>query len=76
MTSSAPLTEWALQVLRDAEPGQFLRLDAAALHDLEAARTMTPEERLAVLDALLLRAEALGPREPDREPIRCIDMRL
>lgn len=76
MTSSAPLTECALQVLRDAERGDFLRLDAAARHDLEAARAMTPEERVAVLNALLLRAEALGPQEPDREPIRYFDIRM
>jgi len=76
MTCSAPLTEWALQVLRDAGLGELLRLDAGARHDLEAARAMTPEQRLALLDALLLRAQALGPQQPDREPIRYFDIRM
>ncbi len=53
-----------------------MRLDAAALHDLEAARAMTPEERFFVLNALLLRAEAIGPRVPDLEPIRYFDIRM
>jgi|GEM_PF-5265656 hypothetical protein len=76
MTSSAPLTEWALQVLRDAAPGELMRLDAGARHDLEAARAMTPQQRLAVLDALLLRAQALGLEQPEREPIRGLDIRM
>jgi len=76
MKPYVPLTEWALQVLRDAERGQFMRLDATARHDLETARAMTPEERLAVLNALMLRTEALGPRKPNLEPIRGIDFRL
>lgn len=53
-----------------------MRLDAAALHDLEAARAMTPKQRLAVLNALLLRAEALGPQKPDHEPIQYTDIRM
>jgi hypothetical protein len=53
-----------------------MRLDAGARHDLEAARAMTPQQRLAVLDALLLRAQALGLEQPEREPIRGLDIRM
>jgi hypothetical protein len=53
-----------------------MRLDAAARHDLEIASAMTLEERLAALNALMLRAEALGPQALDLEPIRGVDFRL
>jgi hypothetical protein len=76
MTSSAPLTELALQALHDAERGAFMRLDPAALHDLEAARAMTAEERLNVLDALLLRAAAVGHQAPNLKPVRGSDFRM
>ncbi len=75
-TSASPLTELALQTLHDAKRGDFMRLDAAALHDLEVARAMTPQQRLAALDALMRRAQALGPPQPNREPIQYTDIRM
>jgi len=67
---------WALQVLRGAGPGKLPRLNAGARRNLEAARAMMPEQRLVLLDALLLRRQALRPQQPDLEPIRYSDIRM
>ena len=69
MTSSEPLAELALRALADAEPGAFSRLDAAAQHDLEYARSLSPGGRLAALNEILLLAEAFGLPQASREPI-------
>ena len=69
MTSSKPLAELALRTLADAEPGSFARLDAAARHDLEYARSLSPGERLAALNEILLLAEAFDSSRPSPEPI-------
>lgn len=69
MTSSKSLAELALRTLAEAAPGSFSCLDAAARHDLDYARSLSPGERLAVLNEILLLAEAFGLPPPSREPI-------
>ncbi|NCT67878.1 MAG: hypothetical protein GXC76_09555 [Rhodanobacteraceae bacterium] len=69
MTSCAPLTEHVLRTLAQAERGSFSRLDAAAQHDLDYAKSLSPGQRLAALNEILLRAEALGLPPVSREPI-------
>lgn len=76
MTYSEPLAELALRALAEAEPGSFSKLDAAARHDLESARAMSGEERLAALNEILLLAEAFGLPPPSREPIEYHDIRM
>jgi hypothetical protein len=65
----APLTELALRTLAEAEPGSFSDLDAAAQHDLAYARSLSPAQRLAALNDMLLLAEAFGLPPVSREPI-------
>ncbi len=69
MKSSKPLAEWALRTLAEAGPGSFSRLDAAARHDLDYARGLSPGERLAALNEILLLAETFGLPPPSLEPI-------
>ena len=69
MTSSAPLSDLVLRILADAEPGSFSRLDAAARHDIEYVRGLSPGERLAALNEILLLAEAFGLPPVSTEPI-------
>jgi hypothetical protein len=76
MTSSAPLVELALRCLAEATPGSYSQLDAAARYDLEHARSLSPAERLAELNDILLLAEAFGLPPPSREPIVYHDIRL
>ncbi|MFC4821553.1 hypothetical protein [Dokdonella ginsengisoli] len=65
----APLTELALRTLAEAGPGRFSDLDAAARHDLAYARSLSPAQRLAALNDILLLAEAFGLPPVSREPI-------
>lgn len=76
MTSFAPLAEFALRSLADAEPGSFSNLDAAARHDLAYARGLSPGQRLAALNDILLLAEAFGLPPVSREPIVHGELRL
>lgn len=69
MKSSKPPADWVLRTLAEAEPGSFSRLDAAAQHDLAYARSLSPGERIAALNEILLLAEAFGLPQPSREPI-------
>lgn len=69
MQSSKPLADWALHALAEVEPGSFSRLDAAAQHDLAYARSLSPGERIAALNEILLLAEAFGLPQVSREPI-------
>lgn len=69
MTSSRPLADLALRIVAEAEPGSFSRLDAAARHDRDYARGLSPGERLAALNEILLLAEAFGLPPASREPI-------
>lgn len=69
MTSSEPLAELALRTLAEAEPGSFSRLDPAARHDLDCARSLSPGERLVALNPILLLAEAFGLPPASRQPI-------
>ena len=76
MTSSEPLAELALRALAEAEPGSYSRLDAAARHDLDYARGLSPGERMAALNEILLLAEAFGLPPASREPIRYHELLL
>lgn len=73
MTSSAPLTDSFLHFLHEAGHGSFKPTDASARHDLDSARRMSPGERLAALNELLLALTALHPPQPiSQEPIRMV----
>lgn len=76
MTSLEPLAELALRALAEAEPGSYSHLDAAARHDLDYARGLSPGERIAALNEILLFAETFGLPPASREPIRHRELRL
>jgi hypothetical protein len=76
MTSSEPLVDLILGTIRDAEPGSYMRLDAAARFDLEHARRLDAAERLAEFDQVQTLAETLSHPEATREPIRHSDLRM
>jgi hypothetical protein len=75
MTSSNPLAELALTALKQAAESPR-PLTAAQQYDLAYLRSLTPSQRIALLQEILSRAEAFGLPQPDLEPIRCNDMRL
>ena len=68
MTSFAPLIDHALRTLAEAERGSFSRLDAAAQYDLDYARSLTPAQRMAALNDILLLAEAFNPSVAPASP--------
>lgn len=76
MTSSEPLVELILGAIHEAEPGSYMRLDAAARFDLDQARRLDGTERLAAFDQIQALVEALGLPEPSREPIRHGELKL
>jgi hypothetical protein len=76
MTSSAPQGDWFLEVLRRAGDESCPPLGADRLHEIAEARRMTPTERLATLNEIMLLAEAT--RNPCRVevPVVCGALRL
>jgi hypothetical protein len=51
-------------------------LTATEQHDLEYRRGLTPAQRIALMLAILARAQAFGSLKPNLEPIRCRTLRL
>ena len=76
MTSSAPQGDWFLDALRRAGDESCPPLGADRLHDIAEARRMTPTERLAALNEIMLLAEATRVRPRVEGPIECGALRL
>jgi hypothetical protein len=76
MTSSALHDDWFLQALRRAGDDDCPPLGADRLHDIAEARRMTPGERLAALNDIMLLVEATGVPSRVEESIACGDLRL
>ena len=76
MTSSDPLAETVLRTLADAAPGSYSKLDVAEQHDFDYLNSLTPGERLGLLNEIMLRAETLGLPPASRELILGRDFRM
>lgn len=75
MTSSNPLGALALTALKQAAESVH-PLTRAQQHDLDYVRSLTPGQRMELLNNILLRAEAFGLPEPNLEPHRYHTMLL
>ena len=75
MTSSGPLEILALTALRKAAESVRPRT-LAEQHDLAYLRSLTPGQRLQLMNEVLLRAEAFGTLKPNLEPDRPRTMRM
>lgn len=76
MTSFEPLAERILHALRTAEPGSYGARTPAEHYDLDAARRMSPEERLDRLDEILRFAESASDVAVLPVPVRHTALRL
>jgi hypothetical protein len=78
MTSSAPHDDWFLDALRRAGEDDCPPLRPDRLHDIAEARRMTPDQRMAALNEIMLFVEATPARtEPRTErSIDCRNLRL
>lgn len=76
MTSSAPQGDWFLDALRRAGDESCPPLGPDRLHDLAEARRMTPTERLATLNEIMLLVEATRIPSRVEYPVECGALRL
>ena len=76
MTSSAPPDDWFLEALRRAGDEEGPPLGPDRLHDIAEARRMTPRERLAALNEIMLLVEATRIPPRVEEPVACGVLRL
>jgi hypothetical protein len=76
MTSCAQHDDWFLQALRRAGDEDCPPLSADRQRDLEAARRMTPGERLAALNEIMLLVDAMKVPARTEETVKCSVLRL
>ncbi len=76
MTSSAPPDDFFLAALRRAGDDDCPPLGVDRLHDIAEARGMSPAERLASLNELMMLVEGFGIPTRVEEPVLCGDVRL
>lgn len=76
MTSSAQHDDWFLEALRRAGEEECPPLGADRLHDIAQARRLTPGERLAALNEIMLLVDATRISARVEEPIECGRLQL
>jgi hypothetical protein len=76
MTSSAPPDDFFLEALCRAGNDACPPLGADRVHDIAEARRMSPAERLATLNELMMLVEGLGIAPRVEESVSCGALRL